>query len=103
MKLTRRITGAAVSAALAAGAVLVGGGSAMAVTSQVGEHHPVTGATAGVTAGTNGHDTARQPTDPWIADQLATFYPSAAHRLAVFDPWVKDQLPAASRSAGGAT
>ncbi|MEW2301488.1 hypothetical protein AB0958_16155 [Streptomyces sp. NPDC006655] len=92
MKLTRRITGAAVGAALACGVVLVGGGSAMAATSQVGDHHPVTGATAGVPAGAKGHGPARQPTDPWIADQLAAFYPSAAHRLAVFDPWVKDQL-----------
>ncbi|MEU2337838.1 hypothetical protein ABZ608_30360 [Streptomyces sp. NPDC013172] len=88
MKLTRRITGAAVCAALAGGAVLAGGGSALAATSQACAHHPVAGAAAGV----RGHGSAGQPTDPWIADQLAMFYPSAAHRLAVFDPWVKDQL-----------
>ncbi|MFF4398562.1 hypothetical protein [Streptomyces sp. NPDC001480] len=88
MKLTRRIANAGVCAALAGGAVLAGASSATAATSSTGEHNQVPSTTAGI----KGHDTARQPTDPWIADQLATFFPSAAHQLAVFDPWIKDQL-----------
>ncbi|MGW2827409.1 hypothetical protein ACWC24_41530 [Streptomyces sp. NPDC001443] len=88
MKLTRRITSAVVCAAFAGGAVVAGGSSAMAATSQAGEYHQVSVATAGV----KGHGTAQQAADPWIAGQLAAFYPSAAHRLAVFDPWVEDQL-----------
>ncbi|MFG3013974.1 hypothetical protein ACGFZB_26820 [Streptomyces cinerochromogenes] len=88
MKLTRWVASAGVCAAIAGGVVLAGGSSAIAATPGAGEHHRVHSATVGV----EDHGGARQPTDPWIADQLATFYPSAAHRLAVFDPWVKDQL-----------
>lgn len=67
---------------------MVGGSSAMAATPAAAELHRAPSATAGI----EGRGTAGQPTDPWIAGQLATFYPSAAHQLAVFDPWVKDQL-----------
>ncbi|MET8957788.1 hypothetical protein ACWEQN_47545 [Streptomyces sp. NPDC004129] len=91
MKLTRWIASAGVCAAIAGAIVVAGGGSAMAATPRAGEHraeHRALSATAAVES----HGTARQPTDPWIAGQLAAFYPSAAHRLAVFDPWIKDQL-----------
>ncbi|MFG3207331.1 hypothetical protein [Streptomyces sp. NPDC048192] len=87
MKLTRRVASAGVCAAIAAGVVVASGGSAMAATPQAGEHRVLN-----TTAAVESQGTARQPMDPWIAGQLATFYPSAAHRLAVFDPWVKDQL-----------
>lgn len=92
MKLTRRIAMAGVSAAIAGGAVLATGGAATAATTTAPERVPAQH--TAVRAGTHchGHGTARQAADPWIAGQLATFYPSAAHRLAVFDPWVKDQL-----------
>ncbi|MGV9626853.1 hypothetical protein [Streptomyces sp. NPDC003487] len=122
MKTTRRIALVGASAMLAGGAVLAGSGSATAATPAAPDpcaaagatagHAPSTGAPAGqapstgapagqapstrATAGqapsTGGHRAARQPTDPWIEDQLATFCPSSTHRLAVFDPWVKDQL-----------
>ncbi|GAA3131994.1 hypothetical protein GCM10010521_17390 [Streptomyces rameus] len=87
MMLTRRIVSAGVCAAIAGGALMAGGSSAMAAT-PAADHHRAPGATAGAES----RGTARQPTDPWIADQLATFYPSAARRQAVFDPWIKDQL-----------
>ncbi|MFG2604855.1 hypothetical protein ACGFT2_15110 [Streptomyces sp. NPDC048514] len=94
MRLTPRTTMAGVCATVAAGAVLLGGGPATAATPAAAEHVP-----AQVTAADTGHHlgrhhTARQPTDRWIEDQLATFHPSAEKRLAVFDPWVKDQLAA---------
>lgn len=88
MKLTRGIASAGVCAVIAGGVVLAGGSSAMAVTAGAGEYHHVSSSGVGVA----GQVTAQQPTDPWIADQLAAFYPSAARQLAVFDPWVKDQL-----------
>ena len=87
MKLTRWVAGAGVCAVIAGGVVMTGGSSAMAATRGAGEHRALN-----ATATVESHGTARQPMDPWIAGQLATFYPSAAHRLAVFDPWVKDQL-----------
>ncbi|MFB0619274.1 hypothetical protein [Streptomyces sp. AGS-58] len=96
MKLTRRIAVAGACAAIAGGALLAGGSPALAATPGAAGHLPVHG-TAG---GACGHHAARQATDPWIADQLATFYPSSTQRAAVFDPWVKDQLalfPPASR------
>ncbi|GGS55361.1 hypothetical protein GCM10010206_16470 [Streptomyces cinerochromogenes] len=88
MKLTRWVASASVCAAIAGGVVLTGGSSAIAATPGAGGHHGAPSAAVGM----DHHGSARQPTDPWIADQLAAFYPSAAHRLAVFDPWVKDQL-----------
>jgi hypothetical protein len=82
-------TGAAT--AVAAGALLFGGGSAAAA---------VPGATgptaAGATTGPAGQAEHRhhglECIDPWVAGQLAMFDPAARHRLAAFDPWVKDQL-----------
>ncbi|WEO92777.1 hypothetical protein A6P39_000805 [Streptomyces sp. FXJ1.172] len=88
MKVTRRIANAGVCAAIAGGVVLAGS-SAMAATPAAAQHYPVLTST---TAAVESHNTPRQPADPWIAGQLAAFYPSAAHRLAAFDPWVKDQL-----------
>ncbi|MEW2251750.1 hypothetical protein AB0907_31025 [Streptomyces sp. NPDC006975] len=112
MKTTRRIALVGASAMLAGGAVLAGSGSATAATPPAPDpcaaagatagqapstgapagQAPSTGAPAGQAPSTGGHRAARQPTDPWIEDQLATFCPSSTHRLAVFDPWVKDQL-----------
>jgi hypothetical protein len=102
MKTTRRIALVGASAMLAGGAVLAGSGSATAATPPAPDpcaaagapagKAPSTGAPAGQAPSTGGHRVARQPTDPWIEDQLATFCPSSTHRLAVFDPWVKDQL-----------
>ncbi|MFI8193298.1 hypothetical protein ACIF8T_31740 [Streptomyces sp. NPDC085946] len=90
MKLTRRTATAGVCAAVAAGAVSVGGGSAVAAAPRAAEHHPVRTTEAGGPR-THGDDTARLPTDPWIAGRPAAFHPPAARRLAVFDPWVEDQ------------
>ncbi|MFF8861254.1 MULTISPECIES: hypothetical protein [unclassified Streptomyces] len=90
MKFTRRIAIVGASAAMAAGAMAIGGGPAVAATPHTPGHHPATAGAERPSAGR--HHDARQPTDPWIEDQLATFYPSSAKRLAVFDPWVKDQL-----------
>ncbi|MFF9087461.1 hypothetical protein ACF1BE_13765 [Streptomyces sp. NPDC014991] len=87
MKLTRRIAVAGACAAIAGGALLAGGSPALAAAPRAAGHLPVHG-----TAGGSRHHTAQQPTDPWIADQLATFYPPSTQRAAVFDPWVKDQL-----------
>lgn len=92
MKTTRRIALVGASAMLAGGAVLAGGGSATAATPPAPDPCAAAGAPAGQAPSTGGHRVARQPTDPWIEDQLATFCPSSTHRLAVFDPWVKDQL-----------
>lgn len=88
MKWTRRIANAGVCAAVAGGVVLGAGDAAMAATPAAARPHPIPSTTAAV----KNHHTPRQPTDPWIAGQLAAFYPSTAHRSAVFDPWVKDQL-----------
>ncbi|MFF9207788.1 MULTISPECIES: hypothetical protein [unclassified Streptomyces] len=92
MKTTRRIALVGASAMLAGGAVLAGSGSATAATPPAPDPCAAAGATAGQAPSAGGHRAARQPTDPWIEDQLATFCPSSTHRLAVFDPWVKDQL-----------
>ncbi|KUN77051.1 hypothetical protein AQJ66_34395 [Streptomyces bungoensis] len=92
MKLTRRIAMAGVSAAIAGGAVLATGGAATAAPTPAPGHVPAPHAAVRTDTHCQGHGTARQATDPWIEGQIATFYPSAAHRLAVFDPWVKDQL-----------
>ncbi|SEE21728.1 hypothetical protein SAMN05216532_7372 [Streptomyces sp. 2231.1] len=90
MKFTRRIAIVGASAAMAAGVMAVGGGPAVAATPHTpGHHHAAAGAER---PSAERHHDARQPTDPWIEDQLATFYPSSAQRLAVFDPWVEDQL-----------
>ncbi|MFI5976097.1 hypothetical protein [Streptomyces sp. NPDC051452] len=94
MRLTRRMAMAGVSATMAAGAVLAGGSSAMAATTTppTAARLPVPSAAADTGRHLDHHRDARQPTDRWIEDQLATFYPSSIHRLAIFDPWVKDQL-----------
>ncbi|MES4891063.1 hypothetical protein [Streptomyces sp. NPDC096012] len=89
MRLTSRTAMAGVCATMTAGAVLFGGSSAMAATPHAAEHLP---AQVGTCHHADRHHTARQATDRWIEDQLATFYPSSKNRLAVFDPWVKDQL-----------
>lgn len=88
MKWTRRIANAGVCAVVTGGVALGAGNPAMAATPAAAQHHPI----LSTTAAAKSHHTPRQPTDPWIAGQLAAFYPSAAHRPAVFDPWVKDQL-----------
>ncbi|MGW5491466.1 hypothetical protein [Streptomyces olivaceoviridis] len=92
MQMTRRIAIVGASTVLAAGAMAIGSGSATAATTQTPEHHPAVGVPGGAQRSTDRPHAARQPTDRWIEDQLATFYPSSKHRLAVFDPWVKDQL-----------
>ncbi|MFE0387827.1 hypothetical protein ACFW1F_27645 [Streptomyces bungoensis] len=92
MKLTRRIAMAGVSAAIAGGAVLAAGGAAAAAPTTAPTPLPARHATVRADTHCHGGGTARQATDPWIEGQIATFYPSASHRLAVFDPWVKDQL-----------
>ncbi|MFI0189708.1 hypothetical protein ACH4PW_19410 [Streptomyces sp. NPDC017082] len=76
MKLTRRIALAGVTALIAGGSVVAGGGSAMAATPRHHEHPSVQRAAA----------------DPWIADQLATFFPPASGRTSVCDSWVRDQI-----------
>ncbi|KMS71082.1 hypothetical protein ACZ91_65210 [Streptomyces regensis] len=92
MRMTGRIAIVGASALLAAGAVALGGGPAMAATAQTPEHHPAAGVPRDTEHSSDRDRAARQPTDAWIADQLATFCPWSQHRLAVFDPWVKDQL-----------
>jgi hypothetical protein len=92
MRLTPRTAMAGACATMAAGAVLFGGSSAMAAAPHAAERLPAHISAAGTGHHLDRHHTARQPTDRWIEDQLATFYPSSKHRLAVFDPWVKDQL-----------
>ncbi|MFF9817698.1 hypothetical protein [Streptomyces sp. NPDC014006] len=91
MQMTGRIAIAGASTVLAAGTMGIGSGPATATTSQAPAHHAAA-APAGTEQTTDRHPAARQPTDPWIEDQLAAFYPSSTKRLAVFDPWVKDQL-----------
>ncbi|MEU6587769.1 hypothetical protein ABZ923_00780 [Streptomyces sp. NPDC046881] len=92
MQTTRRIAIFGASTVLAACAMAIGSGPATASTARTPEPRPAAD-TAGITQhSTDRHHAARQPTDPWIEDQLATFYPSSKQRLAVFDPWVKDQL-----------
>ncbi|QTD96568.1 hypothetical protein [Streptomyces cyanogenus] len=92
MMLTRRTAFAGVTALIAAGAALAGGGSAVAVAPQ-GSEHPVVRSTAVETGqGTDGRRTAHRPTDPWIADQVAMFLPPSSGTATVFDPWVKDQI-----------
>jgi hypothetical protein len=92
MKMTRRIAIVGASTMIAAGAMVSGSGPASAATPRTLEHHAALGTSVGAKHFTDRHHSARQPTDPWIEDQLATFYPSSTQRLAVFDPWVKDQL-----------
>ncbi|MER6358496.1 hypothetical protein ABT186_43645 [Streptomyces sp. NPDC001634] len=89
-KLMRHIATMGLCAAVAGGAVFATGASAMAATPQAPGHFRVR--TVGTGHGCSQHRTAHQRMDPWIAGQLAMFYPEAARRLAVFDPWVKDQL-----------
>jgi hypothetical protein len=91
-KLMRRIATAGASAVVVGGALFATGGSAMAATPQTPVH-----ASARTTAVNTGHRcsqyrTAHQRINPWVADQVAMFDPSAAKRLAMFDPWIKDQL-----------
>ncbi|POX63122.1 hypothetical protein C3492_13270 [Streptomyces sp. Ru62] len=92
MQMTGRIAIVGASTVLAAGAMAIGGGPATAITAQAPEEHPAVGATGGTQHSSDRHHAARQPADPWIEDQLATFCPSSKQRLAVYDPWVKDQL-----------
>ncbi|MFJ4525669.1 hypothetical protein ACIP4Y_32805 [Streptomyces sp. NPDC088810] len=92
MQMTGRIAIIGASTVLAASALAIGSGPATATTAQTPEHHPAVGVPGGAQHSPDRHPAARQPTDPWIEDQLATFYPSSKQRLAVFDPWVKDQL-----------
>ncbi|GGW16116.1 hypothetical protein GCM10018980_17410 [Streptomyces capoamus] len=100
MQMSRRIAIAGASTVLAAGATMIGGGPASAHTAPAPVHHPAAVVPAAAPHHTGRHHAARQPTDPWIEDQLATFYPSSEQRLAVFDPWVKDQLALFQKSAG---
>lgn len=92
MKLTRRIALAGVTALIAGGSVVAGGGSAMAATPRHHEHPSVQRAAADTGHGTDGRRAARQAADPWIADQLATFFPPASGRTSVCDSWVRDQI-----------
>ncbi|MGX4687766.1 hypothetical protein [Streptomyces sp. JNUCC 63] len=91
-KLMRHIATTGVSAVVVGGALLAGGGPAAAAGPQAAGHTnartPVADTSHRVSEDRPGH----QHVDPWVADQLAWFYPSAAKRLAVYDPWVKDQL-----------
>ncbi|MGW9032254.1 hypothetical protein ACWGQ5_51395 [Streptomyces sp. NPDC055722] len=91
-KRMRRIATTGVGAAVVAGALLATGGSAMAATPQTAGHTP-----AATTVVNTGHRSfprsiAHQRTAPWVADQLAMFYPPAAKRSAMSDPWIQDQL-----------
>ncbi|POX57394.1 hypothetical protein C3489_00985 [Streptomyces sp. Ru71] len=90
--MTRRMAMAGAATVMAAGALAVGSGPATAATTSTPEHHPAAEVPGGRDHSHDRHHAARQPTDPWIKDQLTTFYPSSTSRLAVFDPWVKDQL-----------
>lgn len=92
MQMTGRIAIVGASTLLAVGAMAIGSGPATAVTAQAPEHHPAVGVSGGTQHSSDRHNAARQATDRWIEDQLATFCPSSKQRLAVFDPWVKDQL-----------
>ncbi|WP_051790006.1 hypothetical protein [Streptomyces sp. NRRL S-1022] len=98
MQMTRRIAIFGASTVLAAGAMAIGSGPATAAAAQAPEHHPVVAVPGGSQHLTARDPAARQPTDPWIEDQLATYYPSSKQRLAVFDPWVKDQLALLQRT-----
>lgn len=104
-KLMRRIAATGVSAAVVGGALLVGGGPAAAAGPQAAAGHAGVRASVADAAHHASEDRAgHQHVDPWVADQLAWFCPSAAKRLAVYDPWVKDQpalfAPAAGNRAG---
>ncbi|MEW2513971.1 hypothetical protein [Streptomyces sp. NPDC046870] len=92
MQMTGRIAIAGASTVLAATAMAIGSGPASANTTQPSQGHPAVAVSGCARSAADRHDAARQPTDQWIEDQLATFYPSSRQRLAVFDPWVKDQL-----------
>ncbi|MCS0602731.1 hypothetical protein NX794_16145 [Streptomyces sp. LP11] len=96
MNSTRRIAILGASTAVAAGVMMIGGGPATAATPHTDRHHHIHGAAHhhghGARHASHHHDAARPATDPWIKDQIAAFYPSAAQRSAVYDPWVKDQI-----------
>ncbi|MEW2288340.1 hypothetical protein [Streptomyces sp. NPDC047841] len=92
MQMTGRIAIVGASTMLAAGAMAIGSGPATANTAQAPEPRPAVAVSGCAQSSADRHPAARQPTDQWIEDQLASFYPSSKQRLAVFDPWVKDQL-----------
>ncbi|GAA2597541.1 MULTISPECIES: hypothetical protein [Streptomyces] len=85
-----RITG--MVAAAVGGALLVGGGPAMAASPQQPGGHTDRPATVTTSAPQAHSPASHRRVDPWVLDQLRQFDPAAAQRLAVYDPWVKDQL-----------
>ncbi|WP_055489120.1 hypothetical protein [Streptomyces sp. TP-A0356] len=91
-KLMRRIAITGVSAAVAGGALLATGGSAMAAAPRMAKDAPARTPVVDTSHRFSPHRTSHKRIDPWVADQLAMFYPTAAKRQAMFDPWIKDQL-----------
>ncbi|MGW3027163.1 hypothetical protein [Streptomyces sp. NPDC001221] len=92
-KLVRRMATAAVSAAFVGGAVFAAGGPAAAAAPHPAGH--VTTQVAVVQGGHAGaaeHATVNGRMNPWIADQLAMFAPTAAHRTVKSDAWIADQV-----------
>ncbi|PZH06816.1 hypothetical protein C1I97_18040 [Streptomyces sp. NTH33] len=99
-KLMRHIATTGVSAAVVGGVLLAGGGPAAAADSRAAGHTAARTPVADTAHHVSEHRAGRPHVDPWVAGQLAWFYPSAAKRLAVYDPWVKDQLALVTPSAG---
>ncbi|MGW4567860.1 hypothetical protein ACWEN3_37605 [Streptomyces sp. NPDC004561] len=97
-KLIRNAGAIGASAAMVTGALLATAGSAAAAPEPTA--HTAAPATTATGLAHSRHNGIRLPSDPWIAGQLAQFYPQAQHHLAVFDPWVKDQLARFNPSAG---
>ncbi|MEV6026006.1 hypothetical protein [Streptomyces sp. NPDC052036] len=92
-KLVRRMATAAVSAAFVGGAVFAAGGPAAAAAPQTTGHIAAQVAVVqGGHAGAAEHTTVNGRMDPWIADQLAMFAPTAAHRTVTSDTWIAGQV-----------
>lgn len=89
-KLIRRCAVTGVSAVAAVGALVAVGGPASATTTA--QASPVSAQTVAAGHHPSRPSAGHRQIDPWVAGQLAQFYPDAAQRLAVYDPWVKDQI-----------
>ncbi|MFJ5532954.1 hypothetical protein [Streptomyces sp. NPDC093261] len=92
-KLTWRIATTGIACLAVGGTLLATGGSATAATPQtVGHTSALTTTTAHTSHHSAEHCAGHRPVDPWIADQLALFGPTAAKRPTAPDPWIADQL-----------
>ncbi|MBV2357063.1 hypothetical protein KUM39_22260 [Streptomyces sp. J2-1] len=95
--LTRRTATLTALATLTGTMLIAGGGAALAAPPQTApnavpaHHHGAHQHGTHHLAAARG-DVRPASDDPWVAGQIARFYPSAATKAAVYDPWVGDQL-----------